>query len=262
MQKCLGRIDSGWALGKHIFETPMREQPVVRVFVTTPKHGMCGPDFRDLEPPVEHSLWNRHPLKPFSQFLRLLLLFWRSAMSYRLQLRLRHILLLLGLLCASQETRPPRSNQPSLLALTCLPRDGRSLANMLMIASAMRMIHRIHSHTSCFGPTISLDRKLVLCSRGLEKGLIRAPASRNYPHHTAHGVGQHFLCATRELHACFARVEVMAYYCDVVSRGTAKGTAVGIFAFEVCDHRSFREGGERKDVAYGQSCTLAGVDEL
>ena len=67
--------------------------------------------------------------------------------------------LVLGLLGTTEQTRSPRSNKTGLLTLDSVPGDGRSLTNMLVVTTTVRVICRTvrliyrtqGSHGGCIG---------------------------------------------------------------------------------------------------------------
>lgn len=60
--------------------------------------------------------------------------------------------LLLGLLGTTQQTSSPSGNETGLLTLGSISRDGRSLADMLMVTTTVRMVDGVHSNTTGLGP--------------------------------------------------------------------------------------------------------------
>ena len=75
--------------------------------------------------------------------------------------------LLLGLLSTTQQTRSPCSNKTGLLTLGGVPGDGRSLTNMLVVTTTVRVIDGVHGNTTSLGPAVALDGEFVLGTRSL-----------------------------------------------------------------------------------------------
>lgn len=75
--------------------------------------------------------------------------------------------LLLCLLGTTEETRPSGGNKTGLLTLGGVSGDGRSLTNMLMVTTTVRMVDGVHGNTTSLGPAVALDGELVLGTRSL-----------------------------------------------------------------------------------------------
>jgi hypothetical protein len=75
--------------------------------------------------------------------------------------------LLLGLLGTTKQTSSPCSNKTSLLSLHGVPGDGRSLTNMLVVTTTVRVIDGVHGNTTGLGPAVALHSELVLGARSL-----------------------------------------------------------------------------------------------
>jgi hypothetical protein len=170
--------------------------------------------------------------------------------------------LFLRLLSTTQQTRPSGGDKTRLLTLGSVPRDGRSLTNMLVVTTTVRMVHRVHGNTTSLGPRVALDSEFMLGARGLQQGLVgTATTSNNTDHTTGAGVDD-LLGARGKLDAGLALIGVVADDGDVVAGGTAQGATVTNFLLHVRDDGTFRHGAEGKDIADGKGSLLASVDEL
>lgn len=75
--------------------------------------------------------------------------------------------LVLGLLGTAEQTSPPGGNETGLLTGGGLARDGRSLTNVLVVTTTVRVIHGVHGNTTSLGPGVALDGELVLRAASL-----------------------------------------------------------------------------------------------
>lgn len=64
----------------------------------------------------------------------------------------RKICLVLGLLGTSEKTSSSGGDKTNLLTGNSVSRNGRSLTNVLMVTTTMRMVNGIHSNTTSSGP--------------------------------------------------------------------------------------------------------------
>ncbi len=75
--------------------------------------------------------------------------------------------LILRLLRTTEQTGSSGSDETSLLTLSRISGDRRSLADMLMVTTTVRMVHRVHGNTTSLGPRVALDGELMLSTRCL-----------------------------------------------------------------------------------------------
>jgi len=170
--------------------------------------------------------------------------------------------LILRLLGTAQQTRPPRSNETSLLSLGGVPRDGRRLTDMLVVTTTVRMVDGVHGNTTSLGPAVPLDGELMLGTRRLQEGLVCSATTSDNADHATSAAADDLLGAGRELDAGLALVGVVTDNGDVVAGGAAESAAVTDLLLDVGDDGTLRDGAEGEDVADGQGGVLAGVDEL
>jgi len=172
------------------------------------------------------------------------------------------IRLVLDLLGTTQQTSSPSSNETRLLTLCGISRDRRCLTNMLMVTTSVRMVDRVHCNTTSLGPRVALDSELVLGAGSLQQGLVGSSTSSNDTNHSS-GAALDDLLGTRwELDPSLALIRVVANDGHIVARCSSKSTTVSRLLLNVRDDSSFWDRAEGKDVADGQVCVLAGVDEL
>jgi hypothetical protein len=68
--------------------------------------------------------------------------------------------LILNLLGTTEQTRPPRRNETSLLTLCCFPRDGGCFTDMLVVTTSVGMVDGVHGNTTSLGPAVALGSEL------------------------------------------------------------------------------------------------------
>jgi len=131
-----------------------------------------------------------------------------------------------------------------------------------MVTTTVRMVNRVHGHTTSLGPAVALDSELVLGTRSLQERLVGPATTGDDTDHTTRAARDDLLGAGRELDAGLALIGVMADDGDVVTRGAAESTTVTGLLLDVRDDGTLRDRGQGKDVADGQGGVLASVDEL
>merc|ERR1711868_191842 len=170
--------------------------------------------------------------------------------------------LVLGLLGTAEQTSPPGGNETGLLTGGGLARDGRSLTNVLVVTTPVRVIHGVHGNTTSLGPGVALDGELVLRAASLQQGLVGPAATSDNADHATDGALDDLLGAGGELDAGLALIRVVADDGNVVTRGAAERATVAHLLLHVGDDGTLRDGAEGKDVADGEGGVLAGVDKL
>jgi hypothetical protein len=95
-----------------------------------------------------------------------------------------------------------------------------------------------------------------------EQRLVGTTTTSNDTDHTTGCALDNLLGTTGKLDTGLALIGVVADNGNVVTRGTAKSTAVTGLLLNVGNDGTFGDGGEGEDVADGQSSVLSGVDEL
>ena len=162
----------------------------------------------------------------------------------------------------SQQTGSSGSNQTGLLTRNSASGDGRSLTNMLMVTTTVRVIDWVHGNTSGLRPRVSLDLVLVECSTGLQQRLVDSTTAGDDTNDTS-GVGRNDLLGTRwQLDSGLVLVWVVSDDDDVVTGGSAQSTSVTDLLFDVGDDGTFWQGAQWQDVTDVKRGTLTTVDEL
>lgn len=124
------------------------------------------------------------------------------------------------------------------------------------------MVDWVHGNTTSLWPRVTLDSELVLGARRLHERLVGTTSTSDDTNHTTDGALDNLLGARWELDTGLALVWVVADDCDIIAAGTSKSTSVTNLLLHVADHSTFWNGAEWEDVADGERCVLAGVDEL
>jgi len=170
--------------------------------------------------------------------------------------------LVLRLLRTTEQTSSSGSNETGLLTLSRVSGDRRSLADMLMVTTTVRMVHRVHGNTTSLGPRVALDSELMLSTRCLQHRLVCSSTTCNNTDHTTSRAENDFLRTAGELDSSLALVRVVSNHSDIVARSSSQSASVTSLFLHVRNHSSFGDLAQRKDVSDGQGRVLASIDEL
>jgi len=170
--------------------------------------------------------------------------------------------LILCLLGTTEQTRSSGSDKTGLLTLDGVSGDGRSLTNMLMVTTTVRMVDGVHGNTTSLGPAVTLDSELVLGTRSLHERLVGSATTSDDTDHSSGTRVDNLLGTGGELDAGLALIRVVADNGDVVAGGTGESATVTNLLLDVGDDGTLGHLTEGKDVADGQGSLLSGVDEL
>lgn len=136
------------------------------------------------------------------------------------------------------------------------------MGSVNLISIATYMVDGVHGNTTSLWPRVALDCELVLGTRGLHERLVGTSTASDDTNHTTNGALDDLLGTRWELDTSLALVWVVTNNGNVVSGCASKSTSVANLLLHVGDHGTFRNGAEWEDVADGERCVLAGVDEL
>lgn len=90
------------------------------------------------------------------------------------------LILLLGVgLATTNTTRPPGGDETNLATSRRSPLDCGRLTNMLMVTTTVGVLNWVHGHTTHLRPAVTLDLVLVVCTAGLQDGLVDTTATSN-----------------------------------------------------------------------------------
>lgn len=172
------------------------------------------------------------------------------------------LLALLNDLGASQTTSTTRSNETDLLTGRVTARSCRSVTNVLMVTSSVRVIHRVHRHTTNAGPLVALGLVLEVSATGLEQGLLHTTSSSDDTDHGTAVGGDDLLESGGKLDSGDSLIRVVRDDRAVVAGAASEDTTVTGPLLEVADDGSLGHVGHGQDVADGQGSLLSCVDEL
>ncbi|QBM85411.1 hypothetical protein METSCH_A00280 [Metschnikowia aff. pulcherrima] len=147
--------------------------------------------------------------------------------------------LIRGLLGTSQQTGSSGSDQTSLLTWHSVSGDGRSLTNMLMVTTTVRVVHWVHGHTSSSWPRVSLDLVLVESSTGLQQWLVNSTTTSDNTNDTSSIRRDNLLGTGWQLDSGLALVRVVSNDDDVVTGSSTQRTSVTNLLLNVGDNSTF-----------------------
>merc|ERR1712226_442119 len=81
---------------------------------------------------------------------------------------------LLGLTASAKDTRAPSRNEPDLFSRARVSCHGGWMPDVLVVTSAVRMLHRVHRGATNLRPTIPLHAVFVKAVSRLEHWLVHA----------------------------------------------------------------------------------------
>jgi len=171
--------------------------------------------------------------------------------------------LVLNLLSGStQTTGSSGGNQTDLLTGRGITLHGRRVSNVLVVTSSVRVIHRVHSHTTNLGPAVTLGLVLVVDNSGLQEGLVDTTTSSDETDDGT-GVGRDVLLGTRgKTDLGDGVVIVVRDDGGKVSRASGERSSVSDLTLDVADDGTFGQLSDGKDISHGEGGLLSGVDEL
>lgn len=133
---------------------------------------------------------------------------------------------------------------------------------MLVVTTTVRVINRVHSHTTSTGPRVALDSELVVSTTSLQERLVNATtAGDNADGGT--GLARNGLLGTRwETDTAGVALGIVTDDGGVVARGTGERTTVTGLLLDVAHDGTLRELRDGENVANVQDGALAAVDKL
>lgn len=140
--------------------------------------------------------------------------------------------------------------------------NRRRLTNMLVVTTTKGMLYRILGHTTNLWPAIALDGVLVVGPSGLEQWLVGTASAGDNTNLCPYRGGDRLFAATGQAQTSCALVFIVCHHHRKGSTATSKLAAVSQFGFHVANNRAFGNHRQGQDVAHGQGCFLAAVNEL
>jgi len=132
---------------------------------------------------------------------------------------------------------------------------------MLVISSSVRMVHRVHCHTTSLGPAVALRLELVERSASLEQRLIDTRATSNDTNSRPRVSEDGLLRPTGQPDPGLVLVGGVTDDGRVVSGCPGERTTVTGLLLDVADDGTFGHFADWEDVADRQLGLLAAVDE-
>lgn len=140
--------------------------------------------------------------------------------------------------------------------------DGGGVTNVLMVSSSVRMLYRVHTHTTNVGPVVLLDLVLVVSATSLEDGLVdTATASNDADLATSAGV-EGLLGARGHADSGLASVSVVGDDRGVVAGATGELAAIAGGELDVVDGSSLGGLAKRQDVSDAEPGIDSAVEGL
>lgn len=168
----------------------------------------------------------------------------------------------MGLLRTTQQTSSSGGDQTNLLTWNSASRDGRSLTNMLMVTTTVRVVNRVHGNTTGLWPRVSLDSVLVESTASLQQRLVNSTTTSDDTDDTSSRGVDDLLGTRRKSDSGLVLVWVVADDDNVVTGGSGQSTSVTRLLLDVGDNGTFWNGTQRQDVTDVQRGLSTGVDEL
>lgn len=165
----------------------------------------------------------------------------------------RDLLLVEGdLLGARDTTGTAGGDETDLLTRGGVPPDGRSVTDVLVVTTTVRVVHGVHGHTTDLRPAVPLGLVLVVSATGLQHGLVDPSTTGNDANHGAGIGGDGLLGAGRQLDPGHALVGVVRDERGVVARGTGERTTITGAGLDVADDGTLGHRADGKDVTDGK----------
>ncbi len=135
--------------------------------------------------------------------------------------------------------------------------DSSGLTHVLLVTSSVRVIHRVHGHTSNLGPLVSLHSVLVESATSLQDGLVGSTATGNQTNHGSARVRDGLLGSRRKSDSGDTLLGILRDNDGIITRSSGKLATVTDFGLNVADDSSLRDLSDRKNVSNSKTgCKL------
>merc|ERR1719427_593887 len=131
-----------------------------------------------------------------------------------------------------------------------------------MVTTTVRMLDRVHGHTTNLGPRVPLSLVLEVGSAGLQQRLVDSSSTGDDADHRAVAGRNRLLRSRRQLHFRPSHIRVVGDDGGVVAGSSGQFAAISQLLLQLADDGSLRHGADGHHVADGQRRLLAAVDEL
>ena len=166
------------------------------------------------------------------------------------------------LLATAEDTGTTGGDETDLGTSRTIATDRRGVTNVLVVTTPVRVLNRVHSHTTHLRPAVALNLVLVVAGTSLKHRLVATTTTRDLTDRRAATRRNRLLRARRELDTGEARVKVVGDQDAVLTGRLGQGTAVTELGLDVANDRTLRHGAERQNVTDRQLRLLTGVHEL
>lgn len=133
---------------------------------------------------------------------------------------------------------------------------------MLVVTTTVRVVHGVHSHTTSTRPGVPLDAVLVVCTTGLEQGLVDTSTTGDDSNSGSGSRRDSLLGARGQTDSGHLGVGVVSDDGSVVARGSGKSSSVTSLLLDVANDGTLGQRGQRENVADVEGGLLSTVDEL
>jgi len=170
------------------------------------------------------------------------------------------ILLLNDNLGSSDSSGSTGSDQTDLLSWWRIATASRRVTNVLVITTSVRMVHRIHGHTTHAWPAVALHLVLVEGTASLQHRLLDTASARDDAHHTTARSGHSFLLARWELE--LRALVSVAQHGGEAARRTRQRSTISVPLLHVAQDSTLRHRANRQHVTNSQGSFLSAVNKL
>src|SRR5690606_18362954 len=131
-----------------------------------------------------------------------------------------------NLLGTAEETSAARSNETNLLTRRGKARHRRSMTNVLMVTTSVRMVNGIHGHTADLWPAVALGLVLVVGTASLQQRLVNTTTTGDETNHGAALGRDELLGARGQLDARSAIIHIVPNDGGIIARAARNGTTI------------------------------------
>lgn len=170
------------------------------------------------------------------------------------------VLLLNDDLGSSNSSGSTGSNQTDLLTRRRIAAARRRVTNVLVVTTSVRVVHRIHGHTTHAWPAVALHSVLVVGTASLQHRLLDTTSTRDDANHTTARARDGFLLARWQLE--LRSLVSVAQHSGETTRSTRQRSTIGVSLLDVAQDGTLRHRANRQDVTDSQGSLLSTVDEL
>jgi len=176
--------------------------------------------------------------------------------------RRESLFFLASLLATLHLTSTASSNETHLGTRRQHTVGSRSVTDVLVVTTTVRVLNGVLSDTSDLGPAVALDPVLMESTSGLEQGLLQTSAASDDTDHGAGSAKDRLLGTRREADASLALLGVVSDHSAVGAGGTSKRGAVTSLVLEVAHDGTFRQVPNGNNVADVERGANTAVHEL